>query len=135
MRWPLPLASFLGNTTAKYRWFAAAYLIFAFFLIPMAVFLLSLAGLVALYAVGIPLIILVLLIITINIVQSRKPDWLPKRFQTWDWLPLWLRSLEPLNKVLSKLACCRKKKMKEKPLGQVNAAFQADVNCKEVAIL
>ncbi|KAF4531930.1 hypothetical protein B566_EDAN000959 [Ephemera danica] len=135
MRWPLPLAAFLGETTAKYRWFAAAYLLAAFFLIPMAVFLLSLAGIVALYVVGVPLVVLILLIVFINLIQNHKPDWLPKKFQTWDWLPLCLRSLEPLDKVLSHLACCRKKKKSNKTFGQVNAAFQADVTCKDVAVM
>ncbi|KAK3732299.1 hypothetical protein QZH41_010749, partial [Actinostola sp. cb2023] len=43
-RVPINFAKFLGNTTAKYRWFAVAYLIFGFFLLPAAVFGLSLAG-------------------------------------------------------------------------------------------
>ena len=32
MRWPIPMAKFLGNETAKYRWYAIAYLIVVFFL-------------------------------------------------------------------------------------------------------
>ncbi len=44
MRWPIPLAKALGEKTARYRWFAIAYLILTFFLLPLAVFLLSLTG-------------------------------------------------------------------------------------------
>ena len=44
MRWPIPMAKALGDKTARYRWFALAYLILAFFLLPLVVFLLSLAG-------------------------------------------------------------------------------------------
>ena len=38
MRWPIPLARSLGDITAKYRWFAALYLIFAFFCHPWRCF-------------------------------------------------------------------------------------------------
>ncbi len=44
MRWPIPLAKALGDKTARYRWFAAGYLVVAFFLLPAAVFALSVAG-------------------------------------------------------------------------------------------
>jgi sodium-dependent phosphate cotransporter len=38
------MAKKLGETTAKYRWFAVVYIVFAFFLLPIIVFALSLAG-------------------------------------------------------------------------------------------
>ena len=41
MRFPIPLAKFLGTRTANYRWFAILYIIFMFFLLPGAVFALS----------------------------------------------------------------------------------------------
>lgn len=41
---PIRLAKLLGETTAKYKWFAIAYLIGFFFLIPAIIFGLSLLG-------------------------------------------------------------------------------------------
>ena len=43
-RIPIPMAKFLGNTTAKYRWFSVAYLILMFFVLPLCVLGLSIAG-------------------------------------------------------------------------------------------
>ena len=34
-RFPINAAKFLGDTTAKYRWFALAYLFMCFFVIPV----------------------------------------------------------------------------------------------------
>jgi len=44
MRFPIPMAKKLGEITAEYRWFAVVYIVSAFFLIPLIVFALSLAG-------------------------------------------------------------------------------------------
>jgi len=41
---PIRLAKKLGETTAKYRWFAIVYIIASFFLIPLIIFSISLAG-------------------------------------------------------------------------------------------
>lgn len=41
MRFPIPVAKGLGRITAEYRWFAIAYLVFVFFLIPISIFGLS----------------------------------------------------------------------------------------------
>jgi len=41
---PIRLAKKLGDTTAKYRWFAVVYIIASFFLIPLIIFSISLAG-------------------------------------------------------------------------------------------
>merc|ERR1719357_1439010 len=43
-RIPIRLAKSLGNVTATYRWFAAVYIICCFFILPLFVFSLSLAG-------------------------------------------------------------------------------------------
>ena len=32
--------------------------------------------------------------------QKRKPQWLPAKLRTWEWLPVWMRSLEPMDRVL-----------------------------------
>ncbi|XP_074604974.1 sodium-dependent phosphate transport protein 2B-like [Brevipalpus obovatus] len=103
MRLPIRLARMLGNITAEYRWFSGVYLISLFLLIPGFFFLISLGG-PRVFAISL-IITFVLLstIITINIIQARRPSWLPLRYQTWDWLPLWMHSLDPLDNFLTRL--------------------------------
>jgi sodium-dependent phosphate cotransporter len=132
MRWPLPLAHSLGRTTAKYRWFAAAYLLIAFFLAPLTVFLLSLAGIIALYAAVIPIIVIAVLVVFISLIQKHKPELLPKKYQSWDWLPKFLTSLEPMDKFLNKFSCCKKKKIEKS--GEINPAFQKDNEKGEIDV-
>lgn len=108
MRFPIPMAKFLGNETAKYRWFAIIYLVGMFFLLPGIVLGLSFAGTVALLCVGIPVLIILIAIAVIKTLQSKKPSWLPKGMRTWKWLPVWCRSLEPYDRQFAKCACCNK---------------------------
>jgi sodium-dependent phosphate cotransporter len=97
---PISMAKTLGNTIAKYRWFSVLYLFLVFFIIPAAIFALSLAGWYVLAAVGIPICLLVIFVIIVNVLQSYKPTWLPKKLQTWEFLPLWMHSLEPMDRAL-----------------------------------
>lgn len=41
---PIALAKKLGETTANYRWFAIVYIVGSFFVIPLTIFAISLAG-------------------------------------------------------------------------------------------
>jgi len=107
-RLPIRLAKFLGNTTAEYSWFAVVYLILLYFILPLVVFGLSLAGWYVLLAVLGPLVILIAVVIIINVMQSKRPNWLPSVLRSWDWLPLPLRSLQPYDRVIT--ACCRCKR-------------------------
>ena len=100
---PINTAKFLGNKTAEYRWFALAYLIFGFFLLPAAIFFLSLAGWQILVGVAVPIVLLLLFIIIVNILQRKAPEVLPEALQDWKWLPKWTRSLEPYDRVFKKL--------------------------------
>ncbi|EDO42900.1 predicted protein, partial [Nematostella vectensis] len=97
---PIKVAKFLGNTTARYRWFAVAYLILMFFLLPAAVFGLSLAGWQVLLGVAAPFILLILFIAVVNVLQKFAPNRLPEVMRTWEWAPKWTRSLEPHDKVI-----------------------------------
>lgn len=108
LRIPIPLARKLGDLTAEYRWFAGFYLLFMFFLIPAMVFLLSLAGPAALYMVMGPLLLFVLFVAIINILQDKAPGALPPMLRNWAFLPLWMRSLEPMDRVIGKLGLCKK---------------------------
>merc|ERR1719453_2226981 len=72
---PVNAARFLGNTTAVYKWFAPFYLFMCFFLIS-------------------------LFVVTVNTLQTRKPDVLPGLLKDWSFLPAPMRSLEPMDRIL-----------------------------------
>ncbi|KAI4880327.1 hypothetical protein NFI96_022638 [Prochilodus magdalenae] len=69
-RVPIRLAKALGNRTAKYRWFAIVYLILCFFLLPLLVLGLSIAGWQVLVGVGVPVVTVVVFVVVVNIMQS-----------------------------------------------------------------
>uniref|UniRef100_A0A7N4PF69 Sodium-dependent phosphate transport protein 2B n=1 Tax=Sarcophilus harrisii TaxID=9305 RepID=A0A7N4PF69_SARHA len=108
-RLPIRFARGLGNITATYRWFAVFYLIICFFLAPGTVLGLSLAGWTVLVGVGGPILFLLLVILVICVLQARCPQVLPDTLKTWDFLPLWMRSLKPWDGLVSLLtcSCCR----------------------------
>ncbi|KAM4583563.1 solute carrier family 34 member 2a [Odontesthes bonariensis] len=111
-RLPIRMAKSLGNVTASYRWFAAVYIILCFFVLPLLVFSLSLAGWQVLVGVGVPLVVMLIVIVVINVLQKRKPGCLPAALRSWDFLPLWAHSLDPWDKVVgvitAKCCCCCK---------------------------
>ncbi|XP_035516393.1 solute carrier family 34 member 2a [Morone saxatilis] len=111
-RIPIRLAKGLGDITASYRWFAAVYIICCFFILPLFVFSLSLAGWQVLVGVGAPLVLIIIIIIVINVLQKWRPGCLPAALRSWDFLPLWAHSLAPWDKVVAlmtaKCCCCCK---------------------------
>jgi sodium-dependent phosphate cotransporter len=106
---PVRAAKFLGNTTADYHWFALAYLIFCFFLIPALFMGLSLASYAGCVIVAVILVLMLLFVIGVNTLQHRKPESLPEKLRTWDFLPVWMTSLAPFDRVvcgpLDKICC------------------------------
>jgi sodium-dependent phosphate cotransporter len=108
MRWPIALARILGDTTAKYRWFAIFYLIAMFFIFPAFIFSISLAGPLALYSVVVPLFIIIVLVVILNLLQSHQPKLLPAPLRTWMFLPVFLRSLQPVDDIIQKMLFCFK---------------------------
>ncbi|KAJ8028936.1 Sodium-dependent phosphate transport protein 2A [Holothuria leucospilota] len=118
IRFPIPMARILGNTTAKYRWFAIFYLIVAFFLLPAAVFGLSAAnenGYV-LMGVGIPFLVFLAIIIIINVLQ-RKTTLLKNTFlKDWEFLPKPLHSLRPYHNAC--MVCCSERCSNEETEGE-----------------
>ena len=107
---PIKGAKKLGHITADYRWFAAVYIVFIFFLIPGLIFALSVPGWEVLAGVGIPVLVLIIIVIIINVLQDKKPHRLPAKLQNWDFLPKPLHSLEPWDGIFRKCGgackCC-----------------------------
>lgn len=108
MRWPLTLCKILGKTTATYRWFAVLYLLMMFFLMPGFILSVSLAGQTTFLIVMVPLMTLFFLAVVINILQVKCPTILPPIFMNWNFLPIWMHSLEPYDGVMRNLLCCSK---------------------------
>lgn len=110
MRIPVYLARLLGNTTVKYRWFSLFYLVFMFFLLPVTVFTLSYAGNHVFAIVGFPVLLLITAVVVVNVIQAKKPNWLPFKYTNWNWLPLWMHSLDPIDRLITRLTsrcpCC-----------------------------
>jgi hypothetical protein len=100
-RFPIKCARFLGRTTARYRWFALAYLLLMFLIFPGCLMALSFAGnvvfIVVLGVVG----AIALFVVVVNVLHnSPLKSRLPVKLQTWYWLPEPLRSLRPLDRLL-----------------------------------
>ncbi|MBN3297340.1 NPT2A protein, partial [Amia calva] len=106
MRLPIRMAKTLGERTAKYRWFAVLYLIICFLLLPSLVFGLSMAGWQVMVGVGAPFVGILLFICVINFLQSRSPSRLPKKLQSWDFLPGWMHSLKPMDALITNATLC-----------------------------
>ena len=102
MRFPIPLARILGNTTVNYRWFSIFYLLAMFFVLPFSVFALSCAGNLVFAIIAIPVIVILFIVILVNTIQAKRKTWLPLKYQTWDWLPYWMHSLDPIDRVITR---------------------------------
>ncbi|NXE93777.1 NPT2A protein, partial [Menura novaehollandiae] len=105
-RLPIRMAKALGERTAKYRWFAVLYLIVCFLLLPSLIFGISMAGWRALVGVGAPFLGLLVFVGLVNALQAHSPGRLPKWLQTWDFLPAWMHSLQPLDRVITQATLC-----------------------------
>jgi len=101
---PIRIAKSLGSITAKYRWFAIVYLISMFFVLPFAVFGLSLAGWWVLVGVGVPIALLLIAVVIVNVLQRKRQQSLPKTLRDWEFLPKPLHSLSPYDRAIT--SCC-----------------------------
>ena len=81
-------------------------MIIFFLLIPLGVFGLSLLGWPVLVGVASPIVLVILLVVVLKILQSCCPGFLPQKLRSWDFLPLWMRSLEPWDKLITSLTSC-----------------------------
>jgi Na/Pi-cotransporter, putative len=140
MRFPIRLAKLMGNTTAKYRWFSFLYLILMFFVLPTSVFLLSMAGTWVFSVVGGLGVLIIVSSIIINIIQTKRPSLLPLKLQTWNWLPFWMHSLDPLDSFIMKLgerftclACCTQSQTRHDALALGLRSNQSQIHILEAS--
>jgi sodium-dependent phosphate cotransporter len=85
------------------RWFAVAYLLLMFIILPVLVFLLSLGGPVLLLCVLVPVGMLLVFVAVVNTTRKYQPELLPSKLKSWNFLPLWLRSLQPYDEVIMRV--------------------------------
>eukprot|EP00117_Sycon_ciliatum_P004187 scpid62551/ scgid5054/ Sodium-dependent phosphate transport protein 2B; Na(+)-dependent phosphate cotransporter 2B; Sodium/phosphate cotransporter 2B; Solute carrier family 34 member 2 len=133
---PIAAAKFLGRTTSKYRWFAVAYVAVAFFLVPLTIFGLSLAGWQVLVGVGVPVLLLIAAIVVLKVLQIKRQEVLPEKLQTMKFLPVWMRSLEPIDKLFKLLKnaipCCQSNSPDLEPMSATrNDAYHSPAEIKD----
>ena len=112
LRLPIPMANFLGKTTAKYRWFAIFYMVLMFAIVPAVTISLSFGGPIPVIVFCAIVSITLLFIFILTVIQRKKPNILPPTLRTWKFLPLPLRSLEPYDNFFTSCRCCRKLRKK-----------------------
>ena len=69
---------------------------------------------------------MIILIIVINVLQDKRPNWLPIFLRSWEFLPKPLRSLEPYDRILS--SCKRKKRINSSKVTPINEYQMEDVD-------
>ncbi|KAK6048276.1 hypothetical protein COOONC_14218 [Cooperia oncophora] len=79
-----------------YRWFIVVFILLFFVLIPGIV-----VGLTLLPDYVIIIFIFVVLIVIITAMQKHFPGALPSFLRSWDWVPIYLRSLEPYDPMMT----------------------------------
>lgn len=103
-RVPLRVARAIGKLSADYRWFAVVYICNMFLVVPGLCFGLSLAGPYVFYGVIGAVFLLVASLLALHFLQRTKPALLPPAMRTFGFLPLPLRSLDPADRVLKRVA-------------------------------
>lgn len=99
---PISGAKYLGNTTAKYRWFALAYLFIVFLILPVVLLGLSFNK----WVLGVAIVLIISFIVsvtTLNLLQKYLGSKLPVCLQSWKFLPRPLRSLAPYDEFVLKV--------------------------------
>jgi len=136
LRLPVRLAHAMGSTTARYRWFAVFYAVMMFFVVPLTVFALSLAGTPLLTAAVSVCLSLASFVVVVNVLQRSRPACLPVALRSWDFLPACLRSLEPADRVVtSVLAFCRRRRRCHDELRDKNDDDDDDDEMNEARLL
>jgi len=99
-----------------------------FFIFPAIIFGLSLAGPIAMYVVLVPIFLVFVLSGTLTLIQRKAPTILPARLRTWAFLPEPLRSLAPVDRLISRVNCARFKCIKKLRNGDENDNKANEIN-------
>ena len=97
---PINAAKYMGMQTQRYRWYAVAYLFVCFFTVPGILVGLSLAHIAVMGTFVALAIAFFIAIGVIYVMQQRTPENLPEKLRTFEFLPVYMTSLEPLDAVL-----------------------------------
>lgn len=133
MRWPISVARVLGDVTSQYRWFAILYLAGMFFIFPLTLFGLSMAGPIPIYIAISGIVSTIIFCVIVNNLQINNPTYLPTKLQNWNFLPLWMHSFDPWDRVIMSAAgcCCRRKGWDDGELKQVMINKHSPSNSNE----
>ena len=81
------------------------------------------------------ILLLVVAIIVINNLQTRKPNWLPPVLRNWEFLPKALQSLEPYDRfMMNYILCCKKFKANDK-VSPINEEFKMEVIIEKTEVV
>ncbi|ESO83503.1 hypothetical protein LOTGIDRAFT_56585, partial [Lottia gigantea] len=94
-RIPLLFAEVLSKKFSKHRWFAFGLITVVFFGLPAVTYGLSLADQHYVISFLSVLVLISLVVSTISFMQAYAPSCLPLCMKTWEFLPEYMRSLEP----------------------------------------
>ncbi|XP_045572198.1 sodium-dependent phosphate transport protein 2A-like [Salmo salar] len=97
-RLPTHMARTLGQCMTMYRWFAVLYL-----LLPSLIFALSVSPWQVMAGVGVPFKVTLHLVSVANMLQIHRAGCLPVSLWSWDFLPVWMHSLQPLDTLITKV--------------------------------
>lgn len=110
LRFPKIYSRVLGDVIFKYKWFLFVYVGFVYFVGPLIIFGLALIPYwIGLAIFGIPFLLIIGSAIILKVLQTKLPRVLPPFLQSFDFLPIWLRSLEPYDSKVKNLRCFRPK--------------------------
>ena len=106
----MKVAKSMGELVAVHKWFGLVYILMTFLILPLVAIGLSFAGMTVYTAVCIVTIVSILTIVTINKLQGyQNGRFLPCSFlMTWNFLPLWMHSLEPYDDLIKKFSFLNK---------------------------
>ncbi|XP_070535106.1 sodium-dependent phosphate transport protein 2B-like [Ptychodera flava] len=104
---PIAGAKYFGTTAAEYRWFSLLYILTVFIILPLIILGLSFAGSQWVYLFSVIIVFIIVVVGVMNLIQAKFPRCLPKKLRNWEFLPKWMRSLEPYDQLIvaSRSAC------------------------------
>ena len=90
---------------------------------------------ITLIIVLILIVLVAVFIIVLNLLQTNKPDFLPPVLRSWNFLPKFMRSLEPYDEVVSNFLCCKNYKNDKKVAPVENNYNDFDLNQEPKIVL